>query len=719
MTSRSLVSPPSSRTALAFLALACCAQTAALAQNNITTTNTTGALPEVRVTDTGDTSTEASGQYTARTLSIGKTGQSVLETPQSVSVITRQQLDDRNLTKLEDAVKLTTGVTVTRLDGAGNYNTIQSRGFDIGAILLDGVPISQGANYATALDAAIYDRFEVLRGPAGLLQGGGEPGGAINLVRKRALKDLQIGANIQAGSYGMKRADIDVTGALNASGSLRGRAVAVTDHRDSYIDTLFNNKDLGYGTLELDITRDTTLSVGYTRQRVRAAVDQGLPSYANGQLLDVPVSTMVGLRANRQNLDTTDAFAELEHRLDNGGLIKVTARDVTRESFYRSGRANSAVSASGAVAMQTVDFQNEAKDRSVDAYITSPFAFAGRTHRVLFGASHREGETYDNNYVYGPTLAFNVFQPNYDLIYPTLTLPGYTAITTKTEDGLYGQLQYGLTDQLKLLAGGRLAWAKVETRSTSTGLVTSTSDPGRKFIPSVAALYDIQPGLTAYASYSETMVVQTALDAAGQLLKPRTGEQIEFGLKGEYLNKRLQTHMAVFRIEDRNRAITDPNNTTASIAGGEVRSQGLELEVSGQVAPGWDVLAGYAYTDTEYVKAPVSQQGQVFSPITPRHSVNLFTRYAFRNDALKGLSVGGGVAYKSEFYAQSGTLRLVSGDYAIFNAQAGYQINDNVSLNLTIDNLFDKKYYEKVSGVARQNFYGAPRTLALAMRMRY
>jgi iron complex outermembrane receptor protein/outer membrane receptor for ferric coprogen and ferric-rhodotorulic acid len=683
------------------------------------TASTTNALPEVRVTDTGDSSTEATGQYTARTLSIGKMGESVRETPQSVSVITRQQLDDRNLTKLEDAVKLTTGVTVTRLDGAGNYNTIQSRGFDIGAILLDGVPISQGANYATALDAAIYDRFEVLRGPAGLLQGGGEPGGSINLVRKRALKDLQIGANLQAGSYGMKRADIDVTGSLNAAGTLRGRAIAVTDHRDSYIDTLFNNKDLGYGTLELDITSSTTLSVGYTHQRVRAAVDQGLPSYANGQLLDVPVSTAVALRANRQDLDTTDAFAELEHRLDNGGLVKVTARDVTRESFYRSGRANSAASATGAVAMQTVDYQQEAKDRNYDAYITSPFAFAGRTHRVLFGASHREGETYDGNYAYGPNLAFNVFQPNYDLAYPTIMLPGYTGITKKTEDGLYGQVQFGLTDQLKLLAGGRLAWAKVAVRNTSDGKVTSTSDPGRQFIPTVAALYDIQPGLTAYASYSETMVVQTNLDAAGQLLKPRTGEQIEFGLKGEYLNKRLQTHMALFRIEDRNRAVTDPVVSTASIAGGEVRSQGMELEVSGQVAPGWDVLAGYAYTDTEYVKAPVAQQGQVFSPITPRHSVNLFTRYAFRNDTLKGLSVGGGLAYKSEFYAQSGTLRLVSGDYAVFNAQAGYQINDNVSLNLTIDNLFDKKYYEKVSGVGRQNFYGAPRTLALAMRMRY
>ncbi|RZL02883.1 MAG: hypothetical protein EOP36_06995, partial [Rubrivivax sp.] len=149
---------------------------------------TDSALPEVTVTGTSSgTATEGTGQYTARAISLGKTAQTVRQTPQSVSVITRQQLDDRNFTKLEDAVKQTTGVTVTRLDGAGNYNTIQSRGFDIGAIQLDGIPTPQGANYATAMDAAIYDHIEVLRGPAGLLQGGGEPGGAINLVRKRAL----------------------------------------------------------------------------------------------------------------------------------------------------------------------------------------------------------------------------------------------------------------------------------------------------------------------------------------------------------------------------------------------------------------------------------------------------------------------------------------------------------------------------------------------------
>lgn len=181
--SRDTAGPWATTAALAWLA--CCGTAAAQA------------LPEVRVTDSGSTT---EGTYVARTLDIGKTGLSPRETPQSISVITRQQLDDRNFTKLEDALKSTVGINITRLDGAGNYNTIQARGFDIGAVLLDGLPIAQGPNYATALDLALYDRVEVLRGPAGLLQGAGEPGGAVNLVRKRALGTLRIGGGAQLGS---------------------------------------------------------------------------------------------------------------------------------------------------------------------------------------------------------------------------------------------------------------------------------------------------------------------------------------------------------------------------------------------------------------------------------------------------------------------------------------------------------------------------------------
>jgi TonB-dependent siderophore receptor len=705
------------------LALAALLATVATAQAQTSSGATTGtptttALPEVKVTDEANSAaTEGSGQYTAREVSVGKLQQAPRETPQSLSVVTRQQLDDRNLTKVEDAIKLSTGMTVTRFDGAGNYNTFQARGFDLGSIQLDGVPIPQG-NYST-LDTAMYDRIEVLRGPAGLLQGASEPGGTVNLVRKRAPAKLAIGADAAVGSFGLRRGTIDVGGGLNAEGTIRARAVAVVEDKDSFVDTLFNNKRLGYGTLEWDIAPSTTVSVGAAQQRVRAAIDQGLPTFADGRLADLPRSAFAGLRANRQDLETTDVFAELEHRLDGGGLVRLSARDIDRTAFYRSARANSALAADGSFTMETVDGDFHVRTRNYDAFLATPVQVAGRTHKLLVGASHNEGKSWDGNYAYGPSLPFNLLQPHYDLAYPDIRLPGFTSIVTRRENALYGQAQIGLTDTVKLLAGGRLSWAEVVTRSTSTGAVTASADPGRQFVPSLALMWDFHPQYTGYASYAETFVVQSQLNAAKQLLAPRTGKQVELGVKGEFLHKRLQAHAALFRIIDENRAIADPVVANAYIAGGKVRAQGFETEISGQPQPGWDIVAGYAYNDTRYLQAPVAQQGQVFSPVTPRHSVNLFTRYAFTSPALRGFSVGGGMTYRSEFFAQSGALRINAPGYAVFNAQVGYQINDHLSLNLSVDNLLDKTYYEKVSGISRQNFYGEPRRVTVALKARY
>ncbi len=698
-------------TTLALLAAcSCLAAGAAHAQD--------AALPEVKVTNSADTATtEGTGQYTARELSVGKMEQAPREIPQSISVITRQQLDDRNVTKVEDAVKFSTGITVTRFDGAGNYNTFQSRGFDLGAIQLDGVPIPQG-NYST-LDTAMYDRIEVLRGPAGLLQGGSEPGGTVNLVRKRAPGKLMLNADAAVGSFGLRRGEVDVGGALNAAGTVRARAVAVAEDRDSHVDTLFNNKRMGYGTLEWDIAPSTTLSIGGAQQRVRASIDQGLPTYADGRLANLPRSAFSGLASNRQDLETTDLFAELEHRLSGGGTVRLSARDVDRSAFYSAARANSALAQNGNFTMEMVDGLTHVKTRNYDLFASLPVNVAGRSHRLLVGASRSENKSYDNNFVYGTPSEVNLLTPNYAAPYPALVLPGYSAITTRTENALYGQAQVSVADSVKVLAGGRLGWADAVTRSTSTGAATSVADPGRQFVPSVAVLYDFHPQYTAYAGYSETFVVQSQLDAARNLLAPRTGKQVEFGVKGEFLDKRLQAHAAVFRIIDENRAMTDPNATNASIAGGKVRSQGFEAEVSGQPQPGWDVVAGYAYNDTLYLNAPVSQVGQVFSPVTPRHSVNLFTRYAFTSPALRGFSIGGGISYRSEFFAQSGTLRITPGDYVLASAQVGYQINDQLALNLSVDNLFDKTYYEKVSNTFRQNFYGEPRRVTLALKARY
>jgi iron complex outermembrane receptor protein/outer membrane receptor for ferric coprogen and ferric-rhodotorulic acid len=698
----------------------------AFAQQSDTSTSdanssaSTTTLPEVLITAGTDGSSEYTGSYAAQAITIGsKIPQTVRETPYSVSIVTRQRLDDQNITKIEDVLKQTTGMTVTRFDGAGNANSISARGFSIGSIQLDGLPISQATSYSTALDTAIYDRIEILRGPAGLLQGAGEPGGTINLVRKRARSEFSGSAGFMLGSWDTKRAEFDVTGKLVESGRVRARVVGVVDNRDSYIDVVKSDKTVGYGTLEFDLTSKTTLSLGAAQQKSDTVRDLGLPTYANGTLLNLPRSTFAGSNANTQAQETNEMFAELEHHLDSGGLLKLSAREVERWTYDRGVRANSAVNAvTGNVNMQGAASQRETINRNVDAYLATPFNWGGRTHRALLGFSYSTEDDKTASVTAGGGGTLNIFQPNYDTPLPSLPLGPYSSGAGQTQSGVYGQMQLKPIDRWTFLLGGRLSWWDTETRNLLTGGVSAPPKLDRQFTPLTGAIFELDDRSSLYASYAETFVAQTAIDANNKLLPPRTGSQIEFGVKSEFFDKRLNTHLAVFRILDNDRAIADPNDltNTKSIPGGEVRSQGWEAEVSGQIRPGWELTAGYAYTDTKYLKAPVNQVGQVFDTGTPKHNVNLWARHTGRDRALNRWSMAGGLRSVSGSYAQSNGIRINRDAYTIVNAQIGYQINKTTSASLTVNNLLDKIYYEKVSGVTRQNFYGEPRSVMLAVK---
>lgn len=682
-------------------------------------TTATTTLPEVRVTATDDSSSELTRSYAAHAVTVGsKIPQTLRETPQSISVVTRQRLDDQNITKIEDVLKQTTGVNVTRLDGAGNFNSIQARGFDIGTIQLDGLAISQGANYSTALDTAVYDRIEVLRGPAGLLQGAGEPGGTINLVRKRARADFSGSVGVMLGSWDTRRAEFDLTSKLDEDGRIRARVVGLVDDRESYVNTLESKKSLGYGTVEFDLTSKTTLSLGLAHQKVDSVVDQGLPALANYTLPNVSRSTFIGSKDNVQDMQTDDMFAELEHKFDDGGLFKFAARQVDRAMIYKALRANGLASVTtGDVAYQTVNFQQEARNVNFDAYYAGPFELGGRTHKVLLGAN-RSTEDSKNRSAFGPTGTMNIYSPNNDLPSPSLNMGNYLSGSKQTQTGIYGQLQLKPLDRWTFLLGGRFGRWETESLNPTTGFVSSTSKPGTQFTPLTSVIYTLSDNSSLYASYAETFVGQTAIDKNGTLLDPRTGSQIEFGVKSEWFDKRVNTSFALFRIIDKDRAIDDTTTVslTDSIPGGKVRSEGLEAEVSGQVAPGWELIAGYAYTATKYLQAPVAQVGQVFSPITPRHSFNLWSKHTWTSGTFDRWSLAGGLKAVSDFSSGTGATRVVGEGYTTVSGQVGYQIDRTTTASLTINNLFDKKYYEKVSNFGRQNFYGEPRSFMLAVK---
>lgn len=659
---------------------------------------------------------ETTGAYTSP-VTLAKGAQSLRYVPQSGTVLTRQRLDDQNLFAIADIMKYAPGITVQRFDGAGHFNNYYARGYQVDSLQLDGLSFGNTGN-VTEFDAAVYDRVEILRGPAGLFQGAGEPGAALNLARKRALSRPRFAASASVGSWSAKRLELDATGALAAQGKLRGRAVLVAEERDSYVDYLQSERKTAYATLEYDLGATTTVSAGFTRQLIDSVIDQGLPAYADGRLLDVRRETLIGAKWNQLDTDATDVFVELEHKLGNGGVVKLASRRLDRLMVYKVARANAAVTATGDIAMQTGLYTPDRENWSHDAYVNLPVALGGRTHNLVFGADRREQDEVNYSSAFANTTTQNVFTPNHDLPQPSFawTSSGSTQVR---QTGTYAQARASLSPSLTAIAGGRFTWWRSISHNRFTGAVTSDFEAKGEFTPYGALLLDLTRNLTAYVSYSDIFQPQSSRTVSGEQIEPRTGQQYETGLKAELLGGRLFAQTAVFRIEDSNRALADPANPLFFVSAGEVRSQGYELEVNGSPLSSWDVSLGYTYSETEYIKAAATQQGLVFAPFTPRHSVKLWTRYAFDTGSLKGLSLGVGVTGVSSFYSQSGTLKFVADAYTLASAQLGYRFNARWNVNLTVSNLFDKKYYEKVSGATRQNFYGAPRQFTIAVRTQW
>lgn len=669
----------------------------------------------------GSAITEGTGSYASSTAGFGsKNPASIRETPQSISVVTRQRIEDQNMTSLDDAMRKTTGMVV--LNNDQGRSSIFSRGFELDSFLVDGLPSPLSSIYGSQPELAIYDSVEVLRGPGGLLAGTGEPGGVVNLVRKRALDRFALSGSASYGSWDYYAGEADITGPLAKGGAIRGRLVGAYKDRDTFVDVNHNQAIVGYGTLEFDLDDATTLSLAFTRQERDITPFNGLPAYTTGQLLDVRRSTFIGADWNRFDNASNEGFLELERRFGNGGHAKLAARYVDRTVDFKYAYSRTAVDpVTGNVGMTALAREFDEESLALDAHVSSPFELAGLTHRFVAGADYRR---YDQNlrqgtHNFGPSETVNVFNPVSNLPEPNINFTTRTLVEPE-QFGLYGQAALKPLSPLTFIFGGRLSWYD----SRTTNLATSPPqiqnvDVDGKFTPYAGVVYDISDSLSAYVSYAQIFQPQTSLDASGNVLDPRSGVQYEAGLKGEFLDGKFNFQAAVFRLVDENRAIADPVTAGASIASGEVEVQGVETEVSGSPLPGLEVYAGYTFTETEHLSAPAGQEGMVFSTWTPKHNFNLWSRYSFQSGMLNGVHLAGGLKAVSSFYSQSGAVRFEEDGYAIVDAQVGYKFTENLSATLTVNNVFDTEYYTRVGSATVFNFFGEPRSAILNVAARF
>jgi len=666
--------------------------------------------------------TEGSRSYTTGAVTIGKGEQKLKDIPQSVSVVTRQRMNDQNMNNLQDAMRQVTGATIKSYNSGSSLNDVYMRGFLVDQVQVDGVSQATGqGDLATSFDLAMYDRVEVLRGPGGLYQGAGEPGGTINVVRKRALGTFGLSGEVSAGSWDNYHSSIDITGPLNADGSLRGRFITAYEDNKSFVDYAQNERPMMYGRLEYDITPATTLSLGGAYQKNRSTPAFGLPAYADGKLLDVSRSTFVDAKWNELEEKVWEGFLELDHQLDGGGQFKtsLTYRDAetpTRNFTWTDDAVDRATGDSWAVAYS---YYTHIKSLGLDSFVTLPVEAFGRSHEVTGGVEYQH---LDKDFTYGGGEYFpiNVYNPGSIDIPKREYHMNWGNWSTSRQYGVYGRTKINASDWLDVILGSRVTWFESQGRNSNAffgDFGTPDVNIDHKVIPYGALVFKLTPELSAYASYTKVFKPQTEASAPGDTIDPREGEQYELGLKREFLDGRLNGSVALFRIYDENRAELVAN-TQLYTAQGRVRSQGWETELSGNLTDNWSIVTGYAYTMTKQLTGDDDTKNAVFSTITPKHNFNLWTDYQFSDGPLKDFSVGGGVrAVSATYYRRN--VDFEQGGYAVTTAQVGYKVSKQVSLKLTANNLFDRTYYERVDSPWGSNFYGEPRNLTFTVRASY
>lgn len=697
------------------------------AETHIGTVNVEGAGDGAILTEGRDT-------YTASETDIGVGMPTpVREIPQSISTVTSQRIDDQNFTQLEDAMRRTTGMVVLANDQG--RSSIFSRGFEIDTLLVNNLPAPLSSILGTQPDLFIFDRLDVLKGPAGLFYGGAGgnnagPGGIINGTLKPALDKYFLNSDVSYGSWDFVRAEVDAGGKLNEAGTVRARIGGAFQDRDNFVDYNQNQVWVGYGTLAFDITEDTTLSLYAWHQERDMLPFNGLPAInlgnGEGRLLNVPRSTFVGATWNRFDNQTTDYLAELKHDLANGGEAKASLRYSDRYIDYKYAFGRSDVSINPATLgnffMQYTAAKVWETSFSGDAHVSSPFEAFGQEHNITVGADFRAvDQTQLSPTAINLPGTYNIYNFNPNAVPEPVTIYNRQSITDPTQYGLYSQAKINPIEQIHVLLGGRLSWYDATSQVGVPGAAptsVSTVDIDNKFLPYVGLVVDLTKEVSAYGSYTTTFVPQTELDAARALLPPREGYQYEIGLKGSFFDGALNASTAMFLIRDNNRALAT-NVANVYVASGEVEVSGWEVEVSGKLAPGWEIYAGYTYTETEYLTATAAQLAAGFSTYTPRHNYNLWTKYEFQDPTLKGWHVAGGVKILSSFYTRSGGVKLTEDGYTVVDAQIGYTFNDNWKATLTATNLFDEVYYQRVGSTALFNFYGEPQAYWLKVSATY
>ncbi|MBL4827044.1 MAG: TonB-dependent siderophore receptor [Spongiibacteraceae bacterium] len=691
-------------------------------------------LDPVKVSDSSfEGTTEGSGSYTTPSMNTAtKLSLSIRETPQSVTVLTRQRLDDAGIIDMLDVVEKTPGLSVSTY-GLGRPS-FYSRGFTIETVTEDGITSTFSSYIPSPLsNLALYDRVEVVRGSTGLAQGAGNPSAAINLIRKRPTNSFQADVSVSAGSWNEFSNTVDVSGAITQGGKIRARLVTYLQDSESFRDVEKEDTEMLYGTLDFDLSSNTTLNIGYTYLNTFSnLVWGGIPVSAAGVHLDVPRSTFVGADWEYLKQEVNTVYLSVDHQFNNDWTLRLNTKYSNTVTDVL-GTWLMADETNGGYGHIYWAATNETDQLAADLFVSGPLTLLGREHELVLGASSNkeevDGESFFDCFDTSCALSTVADITTWDASMaskPSLRADSPDrdeSASSVTQKSVYSVMRWNLSESLTFISGGRLDWYE------NIGQWSTTEDDGNLSLYG-GFIYDFHPYHSAYLSYTDIFKPQDSLDVDQNVLDPVVGENYEIGIKGEYLNGLLNANIAVFRVDQTNLAKQVENRSacpadldfTCYESTGLVRSEGIDLEIQGEIAPGWQLGAGYTYSHIEYVKS--GNVGERLDTAIPERLFKLNTSYTLPGN-LNQWRVGAGLTYQSEIYndieLNPGSIRNEQKAYTLVDLMLEYQPTKHLSIQARVDNAFDESYYRAVTDsiyYGSSEMFGEPRSYRVTLRYR-
>lgn len=654
----------------------------------------------------------------------------VQDIPQSIVVVSPEQIRDQNDFDLSDVMQHAVGV-VSRHVASDEVNFF-ARGFEVESLHIDGGAALGSGFFSGNPDLSEFERVEILRGSDALFSENANPGATVSLVRKQPLGFDQVEVNVEEGSWHSHRAEVDATGPLNSEGTLRARAdVEFADH-DYFYDTASARRSRIFGVLEWDVLPGATLTAGGSYQRDHDVPSFGIPSLLSGAAPALPRG--MGLTPDWAfvHTGTTEAYVQYRQQLAPGWDLKVNAASWNTSESTATGTifADNDPSAYGLWTEGTVYSKTPelAGTHTVDFTLTGALDWFGLHESVAFGADFTrftDQTNFVDDFPVGPELTdLRDFNPG---AYPDPLLPAASAqngdvglLTTRELDyGVFTATRVELTRALALTLGLRVASDHIrngypgQVGIDSTGYSNVTT-------PLAGVMYRLNEHYSWYASYADVYLsTDTSQRPGGAFMGPAHGINLETGLKAAWLDGLATGSLVLYRIAQRNLPVyTSQGNQNlpfcCNVSDTE-SSHGVELEIDGTVAPGWLVGGGYSYN---IHGAEVLSETELASP---NNLVKLWTSVRLPGK-LSNWTLGGDVEGQSRMTLTGQTqcggpagcgILMTQSPYAIVDLRVARRIDDHWQLSLRVNNVFDKTYYESIEETGLSYFYGDPRNVTL------